>query len=112
MVLQQQPSRAVLWGHCDEQTGCGGISVTLDGGAKVAAQAGGINGTWIAKLPPTEGSSDAHTISVSDGTSNATLEDVLFGDVWMCSGQSNSTYFLACMNLHCADRVLSLRHHH
>ena len=46
------------------------------------------------KLPATEGSDTPHTVSATDGTHTAMLDDVLFGDVWVCSGQSNMAFLL------------------
>ena len=53
-----------------------------------------INGMcrWSATLPPTM-SNMAHMISAtSQKYGSATLNDVLFGDVWLCSGQSNMQF--------------------
>lgn len=85
MVLQESPARAVVWGYCGPQ-GCDDVRVSLDGVSNVLASPGGEAGTWIAKLPATDGGSKAHTVIVSDGNQTVTLTDVLFGDVWVCSG--------------------------
>ena len=58
--------------------------------------------TWRAVLPPTEAINAtgtatpvAYTVSVlKGGAVQATLDDVLFGDVWVCSGQSNMAFLL------------------
>lgn len=53
-----------------------------------------INGMcrWSVTLPPTM-SNMAHMISAtSQKYGSATLNDVLFGDVWLCSGQSNMQF--------------------
>ena len=93
-MLQQAPKQAVVWGHCPAAA-CASVKVQLLGPgaaliAEVAASAGGAPNTWIAKLPPTAGGSTPHAVHVSAGGATATLSDVLFGDVWVCSGQSNS----------------------
>ena len=93
-MLQQAPKQAVVWGHCPAAA-CASVKVQLLGPgaalvAEVAASAGGAPNTWIAKLPPTTGGSTPHTVRASAGGATATLSDVLFGDVWVCSGQSNS----------------------
>ena len=47
-------------------------------------------GTWIAKLPVTATSvTQSYTIVAKNGAEQAVLTDVLFGSVWVCSGQSN-----------------------
>jgi len=44
-------------------------------------------------LPPTPASITPYTISVSsDKYGQATISDVMFGDVWICSGQSNMKF--------------------
>ena len=47
---------------------------------------------WSVTLPPTM-SNTAYVISAtSKKYGSATLNDVLFGDVWLCSGQSNMQF--------------------
>ena len=36
-----------------------------------------------------------HVITATAGNVSITLNDVLFGDVWMCSGQSNMHFTVA-----------------
>ena len=41
-------------------------------------------------LPPTAASEKAYKITATSSShSSISLNDVLFGDVWLCSGQSN-----------------------
>eukprot|EP01052_Picozoa_sp_SAG31_P054570 SAG31_NODE_14604_length_797_cov_0.946991_1_plen_122_part_10 len=53
-------------------------------------------GRWKVLLPPTDAGFAAHTISAKSKASGAVavLTDILFGDVWVCSGQSNMAYAL------------------
>ncbi|MBN2639526.1 MAG: sialate O-acetylesterase [Bacteroidales bacterium] len=46
------------------------------------------NGVWKVQVITTN-SKDAQTIQIKSKTSKITLENVLFGEVWLCSGQSN-----------------------
>ena len=89
MVLQRAPQQAVVWG-----TGDAGTTVTtkIDGSA-MACTIVSANGTWSVQLPATSASFN-HTISASDGTTTITLSDVAFGDVYLCSGQSNMQIYL------------------
>jgi sialate O-acetylesterase len=91
MVLQSAPQRAVVWGICPG----GNDSVTVTFGttvlpAKVALYGG--NWTWSVSLPPTAASFAEHTVTAKSRMAGRaiTLANVLFGDVWVCSGQSNS----------------------
>jgi len=94
MVLQQGPKQAVVWGYCPS-SGCEGVTVTLEGSAPIKAEAGGEVNSWLAKLPATRGGSKQYSVKVADaGGNSATLTDVLFGDVWVCSGQSNMAFLL------------------
>ena len=49
---------------------------------------------WRVTLPPTPGSSqESYTITAtSQKHGSIKISDVLFGDVWVCSGQSNMQF--------------------
>ncbi|XP_058606484.1 sialate O-acetylesterase isoform X2 [Onychostoma macrolepis] len=93
MVLQKAPAKAVLWGF--GQTGAK-VVVTLSGPYKVSAHSTTvINGIWRTTLKPEEaGGPYKLTASQSITNSSITLTDVLFGDIWLCSGQSNMAFTL------------------
>ncbi|XP_061074008.1 sialate O-acetylesterase-like isoform X1 [Conger conger] len=89
MVLQQAPARAVLWGYGSDQYK---VSVILQGtnlyhAADVYVQ----NGVWRVTLPPTK-AGGPYSVNVSQQGSQVTLTDLMFGDVWMCGGQSNMRF--------------------
>ena len=44
---------------------------------------------WRIELPPTPGSTAPENITVTGLGATVTLANVLFGDVWLCGGQSN-----------------------
>lgn len=52
-------------------------------------------GKWFVTLPPSK-AGGPYTITIS-ATNNIRLKDILFGDVWFCSGQSNMVHQL---NIH------------
>ena len=86
MVLQRAPQQAVIWGHTKP-----GATVTtkFDSVGTYTATAGA-DGVWRQKLPATAASKRAYTIAVSGSAGESqTLSDVLFGDVYLCGGQSN-----------------------
>lgn len=86
MVLQQAPYHSVIWGF-----GNAGAAVLVQSTAfpDTVQTHVGTDNTWRATLPLVVGSTKPYTITaVSQGTS-IQLTDVLFGDVWICSGQSN-----------------------
>ncbi|MEO1524423.1 MAG: sialate O-acetylesterase [Planctomycetota bacterium] len=82
MVLQQQmPIR--VWGWADK-----GESVTVTIGDRSATATPGANGKWMAELPEMKASKQSHALIV-EGKNRLELKDVLIGEVWLCSGQSN-----------------------
>lgn len=53
------------------------------------------SGKWLLKLPPTA-AGGPYTIDIN-ATNRISIKEVLFGDVWFCSGQSNMVHQ---MNIH------------
>lgn len=91
MVLQQgQP--IPVWGKANPGAK---ISVTLN--LKTATAAAGATGDWRADLPsmPAGG---PHTMTIADGKLTRVFTDVLVGEVWICSGQSNMEFPLSKAN--------------
>ena len=95
MVLQRAPQRAVVWGFGDPKTLTtptinDKTYTTISSTETANAQNESI---WSVTLDPVsdEGPFDIHvTQPLANGTNvTITLSDVLFGDVWICSGQSN-----------------------
>ena len=102
MVLQQAPASAQLWG-----TGPAGSTLRLVLGrwpALVAGQAAAANisvtisaeGRWLVKLPPVSAARTLEsyrvTATASGSGASAELTDVVFGDVFVCGGQSNMQF--------------------
>ncbi|XP_064159862.1 sialate O-acetylesterase-like [Anguilla rostrata] len=96
MVLQKAPERAVLWGY-----GANGskVIVSLEGeqGSRAEQAVYVQNGVWRATLDPVKAGGPYNVTAVQQGAGKAqvTLTDVLFGDVWLCGGQSNMAYTLS-----------------
>jgi sialate O-acetylesterase len=105
MVLQRAPQRAVIWGYTDAVNTP--ITLTMDNKAYFT----------MSTAVPTADSENASIWSVTldaqteegpfqvivtqplaNGTLDTlTLNDVLFGDVWICSGQSNMHFSVSKM---------------
>jgi sialate O-acetylesterase len=92
MVLQRAPASAMVYGHAKQ----GATITTTFGGKNYTTTTDSVDvgvsglGTWRQALPPTLGGKTAHTLSVASSAGDrASLEDVLFGEVYFCSGQSN-----------------------
>jgi len=87
MVLQR--GRAVpVWGLADAGEG---ITVTLNGASRQARA--GADGRWRVDLPA-QGAGGPFTLTVA-GKSTLRVRDVLVGEVWVASGQSNMALALA-----------------
>jgi sialate O-acetylesterase len=82
MVLQQE-MKVPVWGTADP-----GEKITVTAGGQTATGVAGGDGKWRVDLGPFPDGSPATTLTVA-GKSTLTFQDVLIGDVWVCSGQSN-----------------------
>lgn len=87
-MVVQRDARVPVWGTDDAGTE---VTVTL-GEAKVSAKAG-TDGKWMVKLPAMK-AGGPHTLAVA-GSSSLTINNVLVGEVWLCSGQSNMEWTVA-----------------
>lgn len=85
MVLQQQTS-ALVWGHCSPGAK---ISVKASWDNKTVKVTADSSGTWRARLQTPEASYTPWTIEVKGEGERMLLRDVLVGEVWLASGQSN-----------------------
>ncbi|MDR1417439.1 MAG: 9-O-acetylesterase [Prevotellaceae bacterium] len=89
MVLQQQ-ANVPLWGKSKPNAR---VSVQPSWSAQSSATVADASGSWKVTLP-TPAAGGPHTITISDG-SNLKLSNVMVGEVWLCSGQSNMEMPLA-----------------
>ncbi len=84
MVLQRS-TKVVLWGWADAQE-----KITID--ASWLNEPLYVNadkeGNWRIEAETTN-SKESQTIAVKSAESEILLENILFGEVWLCSGQSN-----------------------
>lgn len=82
-AVLQRDRPIVVWGHAGPGQP---VSVTFAGQA-VSSRADAA-GRWQAMLPPVA-AGGPYTLEVNAGTRREMARDVLVGDVWLCSGQSN-----------------------
>lgn len=83
MVLQQQSSCAI-WGNATKNAK---VSVTTSWDKKSYTSVASADGSFKLKVA-TPKAGGPYNISISDGK-GLTLKNVLIGEVWICSGQSN-----------------------
>lgn len=87
MVLQQGRSIPIS-GNCDSAD-----KVTINfNGLEVEGTVS--NGRWQATLPPMTANAQGQTLTVKQGNDTVVLKDVLIGEVWLASGQSNMLWRL------------------
>lgn len=84
MVLQQQ-AEACLWGKANANAE---VIIRPSWNREVYKVTADAEGKWVAKIQTPTASYQAYTISISDGE-EVKLNNVLVGEVWFCSGQSN-----------------------
>lgn len=84
MVVQQNDT-LVIWGWSKEGTK---VEVEANWGSKsnVIASKGG---HWSVKIPTPKADNIPHTLKVSTKDTLINLQNILLGEVWLCSGQSN-----------------------
>ena len=84
MVLQQQ-SQVAVWGWAKPNAG---VSVTGSWNKKSYSVKSDAQGYWRLKIETPAASFTPYTLTISDGKA-VTLKNILIGEVWVCSGQSN-----------------------
>ena len=90
-VLQRDKPLPVWgWAAPGEQ-----VSVSL--GAQNGTATAGADGCWIVRLAAQPMSKEPLTLTVA-GKNQVEIKDVLLGDVWLCSGQSNMEFGLGNCN--------------
>lgn len=88
MVLQQQQADPI-WGWDDPGTT---VTVTFAGQKKTALA--GEDGKWSVTLDAMPANGQPQVMTV-EGSKRVELKDVLIGEVWLCSGQSNMEWPLS-----------------
>lgn len=83
MVLQQQTD-AAIWGWAKANST---VQVTPSWNKKKYTTTAGSDGKWKLKVA-TPAAGGPYEITISDG-SPVTIKNILIGEVWLCSGQSN-----------------------
>lgn len=89
MVLQRgKPIR--IWGIAD-----GGSTVKILFNRKTKTVQTASDGRWEVVFPQMKASAEPHRMTITNESKQIVLNDILIGDVWLCSGQSNMYFSLA-----------------
>ncbi len=86
MVLQRERA-AAIWGKTDP-----GAEVTLSFKGKSATAKAAADGNWRAQIETGVADAIGAALTISAGADKIEIKDVLVGEVWFASGQSNMYY--------------------
>lgn len=84
MVLQQQTD-AAIWGQAEPNEK---VSISASWSKQVYETSTGSDGRWKTRIK-TPKAGGPHRVTVKSGNETVVLKNVLSGEVWICSGQSN-----------------------
>ncbi|MBQ3975829.1 MAG: sialate O-acetylesterase, partial [Bacteroidales bacterium] len=84
MVLQQNAT-VKIWGYASPGAS---VSVSTSWGASGSARANA-KGEWVATVKTPAATFNPQTVRARSGSESVTASNVLIGEVWFCSGQSN-----------------------
>ena len=88
MVLQRnQPNP--IWGWSDKNT-----EVNISFSGDVYSTVSNVEGYWRIELSPKEANALEQDMVIKSGDNIITINDILLGEVWLCSGQSNMQWSL------------------
>ena len=117
MVLQRG-MKVPVWGKVVPEVNTISPTVTVSfAGQTKSATTDPVTGVWKVELDPMEASKESRTMTVveetgkwfvdlfSSPTDTVEIKDVLVGEVWFCSGQSNTEMPLVGDNPHFSDRL-------
>jgi sialate O-acetylesterase len=82
MVLQQGKT-IIIWGWADPND-----QVTVSIGGNSSEASADENGAWTVRLPALK-PAGPYSMKIASGSERIDLENILVGEVWVCSGQSN-----------------------
>ncbi len=91
MVLQRDQS-VPIWGKADP-----GEAVTVRFNGQVKTTTTGADGRWMIRLSPMRAKATP-VVMIIEGKNKIELQDILIGEVWLVSGQSNMQWVLSSTN--------------
>lgn len=90
MVLQHG-ARAPIWGWADP-----GENVSISFAGQTKDTTANADGKWMVYLDPLDVSAEPQSMTIK-GENSITLDDVLVGEVWIASGQSNMEFSIGAI---------------
>lgn len=104
MVLQRDKPVEV-WGRA-----LPGAKVTVEFGKQKVSATADSAGEWHLQLAPMSADSRPHSLKVASGRQKLRLDDVLVGEVWLASGQSNMEYNMGSKWVSNGKRTITPKH--
>ena len=83
-AVLQRDMQVPVWGKADP-----GEKVTVTFAGQTVSTEAGADGKWMVKLAPMAASAENRTMEIAGKANSIKVENVLVGEVWICSGQSN-----------------------
>ncbi|WP_345949805.1 sialate O-acetylesterase [Mucilaginibacter sp. PAMB04274] len=97
MVLQRNQD-VYIWGWSTPEAN---VAIAFNG-QEATAQANS-KGKWVISLKPMQ-AGGPYVMSILSGNNHISYKDVMIGEVWICSGQSNMQFFLNQSNNYDSER--------
>jgi sialate O-acetylesterase len=101
-MILQRGVEAPVWGWADP-----GEKVTVSFAGQTKKAMPDANGKWMVKLDPLNASSENRTMTIK-GSNEIRVKDVLVGEVWLASGQSNMEWDF--MRIDKEEKAFAARH--
>lgn len=87
-AILQRGMKLPVWGWSEP-----GSKVTVEFAGQKESALARKDGKWLLELPALEASFEPRAMTITDSTGKKeVLKDILVGEVWMCSGQSNMQF--------------------
>lgn len=83
-MMLQRDQAVPVWGWCEP-----GEDVVVEFAGQVKTVKADTAGKWVVRLEPLKASAEGRELVVAAGSGKSKITDVVVGDVWLCSGQSN-----------------------
>jgi sialate O-acetylesterase len=91
-MMLQRDQRVPVWGQAEP-----GATVTVSFADQSVEVKADDKGRWQAMLEAMPASAEGREVVIASGDQRVTFKDVLVGDVWLASGQSNMAYTVTAM---------------
>jgi sialate O-acetylesterase len=89
-VVLQRDTAVPVWGRARP-----GEAVTVEFAGQRRTAPADARGQWVVRLDPMPANATPRDLAIRTASETSVLRDVVVGDVWLCSGQSNMAFRMA-----------------